>query len=32
MDVNANKFYKTSVIWYLFPSDENDENSKTGKD
>ena len=22
----------TSVIWYLFPSDENDENSKTGKD
>ena len=20
------------MIWYLFPSDENDENSKTGKD
>ena len=22
----------TSVIWFLFPSDKNDENSKTGKD
>ena len=22
----------SDLIWYLFPNDENDENSKTGKD
>ena len=28
----AHAWLLTSVIWYLFPGDENDENSKTGKD